>query len=68
MSRFLPTNGCKWIDPKEFDFSKYTSNSSKRCVLEADLEYQKKKKKIYIYIYIYMYMTQITNRLPFSPR
>ena len=41
MSRFLPTDGFKWIDPKEFDFSKYTSNSSKRCVLEVDLEYQK---------------------------
>ena len=41
MSRFLLTDGFKWIDPKEFGFSKYTSNSSKRCVLEVDLEYQK---------------------------
>ena len=31
MSKFLPTSGFKWIDPKEFDLDKYTSNSSKRC-------------------------------------
>ena len=29
----------KWIDPKEFDLNKYTSNSLKGCVL--DLEYSK---------------------------
>ena len=28
MSIFLPTSGFKWIDPKEFDLNKYTSNSS----------------------------------------
>ena len=28
MSKFLPTSGFKWIDPKEFDLNKYTSNSS----------------------------------------
>ena len=33
MSKFLPTNGFKWIDPEEFDLNKYTSNSSKECVL-----------------------------------
>ena len=33
MSKFLPTSGFKWIDHKEFDFNKYTSNSSKGCVL-----------------------------------
>ena len=27
MSKFLPTSGFKWIDPKEFDLNKYTSNS-----------------------------------------
>ena len=27
-SKSLPTSGFKWIDPKEFDFNKYTSNSS----------------------------------------
>ena len=39
MSKFLPTRGFKWIDPKEFDLNKYNSNSSKGCVLEVDLEY-----------------------------
>ena len=29
MSTFLPTSEFKWIDPKEFDLNKYTSNSSK---------------------------------------
>ena len=29
MSKFLPTSGFKWIDPKEFDLNKYTSNSSR---------------------------------------
>ena len=35
----LPTSGFKWTDPKEFQLNKYTSNSSKGCVLEVDLEY-----------------------------
>ena len=39
--KFLPTNGFKWIDPKGFDLNKYTSNSSKGCVLEVDLEFSK---------------------------
>ena len=33
MSKFLPRSGFKWIDFKEIDLNKYTSNSSKRCVL-----------------------------------
>ena len=37
MSKFLPTSGFKWIDPKEFDLNKYTSNSSKGCVFEVDI-------------------------------
>ena len=31
MSKFLPTSGFKWIDPKESDLKKYTSNSLKEC-------------------------------------
>ena len=42
MSIFLLTTGVKLTNPQEFDLNKYTSNSSKRCVLEVDLEYQKK--------------------------
>ena len=41
MSKFLPTSGFKWIDPKEFDLNKYSSNSWKGCVPEVGLEYPK---------------------------
>ena len=47
MSKFLPTSGFKWIDPKEFDLNKYTSNSSKGCVLEVDLGYPKELQQIH---------------------
>ena len=39
--KFLPTSGFKWIDSKEFDLNKYTSNNWKGCVLEVDFEYPK---------------------------
>ena len=41
MSKFLPASGFKWIDSKDFDSNKYSSNSSKGCVLEVNLEYPK---------------------------
>ena len=41
MSNFLPTSGFKWINPKEFNLNKYSSNSLKGCALEVDLEYPK---------------------------
>ena len=41
MSKFLPTSGFKWIDPKKFLLNKYTRNSLKGCALEVDLEYPK---------------------------
>ena len=41
MSKFLPTSWYKWIDPKVLDLYKYTSNSSKECILEVDLQYPK---------------------------
>ena len=47
MSKFLPANGFKWIDPKEFDLSKYTSNSSKGCVLKINLEYPKELRELH---------------------
>ena len=47
MSKFLPTSGCKWIDPKGFDLNKYTSISSKLCVLEVDLEYPKELEQLH---------------------
>ena len=36
ISKFLPTTAFKWINSKEFDLNKYTSISSKVCVLEVD--------------------------------
>ena len=47
MSKFLSTNGFKWIDPKGFVLNKYISNSSKGCVLEFDLEYPRKLHKLH---------------------
>ena len=41
------SSGFKWIDPKEFDLNKYTSNSSKRCVLKVDLEYAKELQELH---------------------
>ena len=39
MPKFLPLSGFKRIVSEDLDFNKYTSNSSKECVLEVDLEY-----------------------------
>ena len=47
MSKFPPTSGFKWIDPKEFDLNRYTSNSSKECVLEVELEYPKRLRELH---------------------
>ena len=38
---YLYISGFKWMDPKEFDLNKYTSDSSKKSVLKVDLEYPK---------------------------
>ena len=47
MSKVFPTSGFKWIDPKEFDLNKYTSNISKGCVLKVDLEYPKELRELH---------------------
>ena len=47
MSKFLPTSGFKWIDPKEFDLNKYICSSCKGCVLEVDLEYPKELQELH---------------------
>ena len=41
MSKYLPTNGSKLTDPKEFDLNKYTSNNSKEFIPKVNLEYSK---------------------------
>ena len=33
--------------PKEFNLNKYTSNISKRCVLEVDLDYPKELDELH---------------------
>ena len=47
MSKFLATSDFKWIDPKEFGLNKYTSNSSKGCVLEVDQECLKELRELH---------------------
>ena len=47
MSKFLPTSGFKWIDTEEFNLNKYTSNSSKGCILEVDLKYPKELRELH---------------------
>ena len=47
MSMFLLTSGFKWIDHKELDLNKYTSNSSKGCVNEVVLEYPKELMELH---------------------
>ena len=46
MSKFLPTSGLKWIDPKDFDSMKYSSKSSKVCAIEVDPEYPKELREL----------------------
>ena len=41
MSNCFPTSGFKWIDPKDFDSNKYSSNNSKGCVLEVSFQHPK---------------------------
>ena len=40
ISKFLSACVIKWIDRKEFELNKYTSNSSKEYILKEDLEYR----------------------------
>ena len=47
ISKFLPASEFKWIDLKKFDLNKYTSNSSKECILEVDLEYPKELRELH---------------------
>ena len=46
-SKFLPTSRFKKKDPKDFDLNKCTSNTSKGCALEVDLEYPKELQELY---------------------
>ena len=48
MSAFFPASGFKWINPKKFDLNKYTSNSSKGCILQINLECPKDLRELHI--------------------
>ena len=48
MSKDLTTSGFKWIHPEQFESSKYSSNSSKWCVLEVYYEYPKELHELHI--------------------
>ena len=48
MSKLHPTIAFKWIYPKELDPNKYTSKSSKGCVIKVDTEYPKESRKLLI--------------------
>ena len=46
MSKLFPTSVFKWIDPKESDLNKYSSNNFKEYVSEVDLEYPKESHEL----------------------
>ena len=37
----------KWRDPKKFDLTEYSGNSSKGCVLEVDLQHHKELSQLH---------------------
>ena len=47
MPKYLPTSRFKWINRKEFNLNKYTSNGLKGCVLEVDIEYPKEFRELH---------------------
>ena len=50
MSKLFPTSGFKWINSKEFDWNKYSSNRLRGCVLEVDLKTPKELRKLFAMI------------------
>ena len=46
MPKLLPTSGFKYIGPKMFDLNKDTRDSSKGCVLKANIEYRKELREL----------------------
>ena len=45
MRKLIPTSGLKWIDAKDVYLNECTNNTSKVCVVEDDLEYQKELRQ-----------------------
>lgn len=50
MSKFLPTRGFKWKDPKNGDLNQCSSDSLKGCVLEVGLKYFKQWRELHDYL------------------
>ena len=46
MFKFCLTSRFKWIDYKEFDSNKYSSNRSAGCVLQVDFRYPKQLSEL----------------------
>ena len=63
MSKFPPTSGLKWIDPREFKSNKYSSNSLKGCVLEIDLEYPRELPQLNNIYPLVRYKVGIKNKI-----
>lgn len=41
MSKSLPANGFKWLNPKKFSLNNYKDDNLRACVLECDLDYSR---------------------------
>ena len=46
ISKYLSTSKMEWTDPKNFNSNKYSSNSSKGCVIEIYVEYAKELREL----------------------
>ena len=47
MSESFLTSGFEWINPKDFDSNKYSSNSSRGFDKEVDFEYPKESRELH---------------------
>ena len=43
MSKSLPANGLKWLNPKKFSLDNYKDDILRACVLEWDLDYSRRQ-------------------------
>ena len=58
---YLPASSFKWIDLKDIDSNKYSSTTSKGCVLEVDLEHQKEFPELHNDCFLAPYKIEIKN-------
>ena len=60
---YLPTSNFKWIDLKDIDSNKYSSTTSKGCVLEVELEYQKELPELHNDYFLAPYKIEIKKEI-----